>query len=161
MTVCYKCQGNWQTSPRHICIYDHRTRGSTWVKHCYGLVPLRRSSVATDAADILEQGIGSSSPAEDGRALIEHIIKCMYNLYGPSWGPVTTFGYVITDSRIYPPPPPFPPADRGTRISESKCRRLSLLGTLHRPQRNGSGAVQTVTERSDVLNSESSVRSTQ
>ena len=110
MTVCYKCQGNWQTSPRHICIYDHRTRGSTWVKHCYGLVPLRRSSVATDAADILEQGIGSSSPAEDGRALIEHIIQCMYNLYGPSWGPVTTFGYVITDSRIYPPPPP--PAGR-------------------------------------------------
>ena len=138
MTVCYKCQGNWQTSPRHICIYDHRTRGSTWVKHCYGLVPLRRSSVATDAADILEQGIGSSSPAEDGRALIEHIIKCMYNLYGPSWGPVTTFGYVITDSRIYPPPPPSrrPTVGRASPNQNVAGYLYSVLSTVLR----GTGA---------------------
>ena len=38
--------------------------------------------------------------------MIEHIIPCMYNLYGPSWGTVTTFGYVFTDLRIYPPPSP-------------------------------------------------------
>ena len=105
--MCYKCQGSWQSNPCHFCVYDHRTRGNPWVKHCYGSVRLRRSSVYG--------WYGCRHPgarhwelltSRGWKGLIEHIMQCMYKLHGPSWGPVTTFGYVITDSRIYPPPSP-------------------------------------------------------
>ena len=85
--MCYKCQGSWQSSPCHFHIYHHRTRGNSWVKHCYGSVRLRRSSV-----------YGCRHPgarhwelltSRGWKGLIEHIMQCMYNLYGPSWGPVT------------------------------------------------------------------------
>ena len=57
----------------------------------------------------MEQAIGSLLTSKGCKDLIEHIIQCMYNLYGPSQVPVTVVGYVITDFtdlRIYALPPP-------------------------------------------------------
>ena len=85
-------------------------------------VPYRCSSAYTDA-DILEQGIGSLPTSRGCKGLIEHIIQCMYNLYGPSRAPVPAVGYGFTDLRIYPHPLPLPWTDRETRIRESNHRR--------------------------------------
>ena len=68
--------------------------------HC-----LRCGGTSTDV-DVMEQALGSLLTSKGCKDLIEHIIKCMYSLYGPSQAPVTVVGYVITDLRIYPPPSP-------------------------------------------------------
>ena len=74
--------------------------------HCY-VGRCRSGACQSTDADILWSNEHWGFLTSRGwKGLIEHIMQCMYNLYGPSWGPVTTFGYVITDSRIYPPPSP-------------------------------------------------------
>ena len=102
---------------------------------------LQYSSDSSDSSD--SQGSTWSKALGGGRkGLIEHIIPCMYNLYGPSWGTVTTFGYVFTDLRIYPPPSPScgPTRSRGsgnqitagTTACPSAAPRFSPPQWLHR-----------------------------
>ena len=50
------------------------------------------SGVSTDV-DVMEQAIGSLHTSKGCKDLIEHIIQCIYNLYGPSQAPVTVVGY--------------------------------------------------------------------
>ena len=67
--------------------------------------------------------------------MIEHIIQCMYNLYGPSRALVPAVGYVITDLRIYgftplPPPPAGRPRDADLRIKTSPDCGWRILRSL-------------------------------
>ena len=73
---------------------------------------LRRYVYCTDV-DVMEQALGSLLTSKGCKDLIEHIIQCMYSLYGPSQAPVTVVGYGFTDLRIYPPPSPSRRPTRG------------------------------------------------